>query len=529
MSKNLHDLSDDEFDDLFRDSAEKANIGFDPDAWEKMSQKLNAVSDPPPSSGKSGNTLLKWGLPLIIVLLLVISGRYFLLKKPSEAITETKVKAKENALKPTPTAAEKHVSTDKVTTQNQENTVDNKVSADNAKTAKVVIVNTTKNKVESNKITKNQVANQTALTKDVQSTSVKAAAQTDGKDDSKSASSSQKSNEIAKANNTKEVEEATHLRSTAGVRNTLSIKDTTTNKSASEDLPDKTPKRADYIKQKLSKNTKTDLLSSNIPTNGIIANNLSSVNTSAIDSSNTIQRMQWAAVAVLSTTKPLFNGGLKLPFIRFESIFAPPIAKPRENTAFRRGFTIRLALSPDFSFIPSNEVLKIGNNWAAIVEYRFDNRLSIQTGVIRSLKLYNALPNQYEWTAYYKPTSPMIDIDATCKMLDIPLNIRYDISQKPNSRWFVSTGLTTYIMLNEEYRYNYVNPSDPNIKRTSWEGKTGPYPFSVLNLSAGYERQIFKRLTFQAEPFFKTPLGKVGYGKVRLATAGVFFSVKYPF
>ena len=218
-----------------------------------------------------------------------------------------------------------------------------------------------------------------------------------------------------------------------------------------------------------------------------------------------------------------------MPVISFQSSFETPIVKPKENTAFRRGLNVRLALSPDFSFIPSNEVLKIGNNWAAVVEYRFNNRLSIQAGVMRSLKLYNALPSQYEWTGYYNPPSPIIDIDATCKMLDIPLNIRYDLSQKANSRWFVSTGLTTYIMLKEKYRYNYENPSDPNIKRIGWEGKTGAYPFGVLNLSAGYERQIFRRLTFQAEPFFKTPLGKVGYGKVRLATAGVFFSAKYPF
>lgn len=526
MSKNLHDLSDDEFDDLFRESAEKADIGFDPDAWKKMSQKLDAASDLPSSSGKSGNLISKWGLPLVVLLLLLISGSYFFIRKPSEAITTPKVKTKESTLKQRDSAAQKYVSTDKVTTQNQENTVENTTKTDNS-----VIVNTTKSKVESKEINKTQAANKAILRKDLQSTSAEDAEQTDRKDDSKSASLNQKNNEIADANNTKETKESTDLRNTSRVRNTSIIKDKKTNESKSENLPDKTSKRADYTEQKLSEKTKTNLLSNNTPTDvdGIIPNNLSSVNTSAVDSANTIQPMQWESVVALSPIIPLFNSNLKLPVVSFESTFEQPIAKPRENTAFRRGLNIRLALSPDFSFIPSNEVLKIGNNWAAIVEYRFNNRLSIQTGVIRSLKLYNALPNQYEWTGYYNPSSPIIDIDATCKMLDIPLNIRYDLSQKPNSRWFVSTGFTSYVMLKEEYRYNYENPSDPNIKRTGWVGKTGTYPFGVLNLSTGYERQIFRRLTLQVEPFFKTPLGKVGYGKVRLATAGVFFSAKYPF
>lgn len=519
MSKNIHDLSDDEFDDLFRESAEKDNIGFDPDAWKKMSQKLDAVSDPPSSSGKLGNALLKWGLPLVVLLLLLIIGSYFLIRKPSEPIT-TKVKAKESTLKRTDIDAQKYVSTDKVATQNKENAIDNTVSGSNTKV----------DKIGSEKIKQNKTEN-----KEVLNISDSREIQVSNKSNSKIVLSSPKNIGIVKDNSRKKTEESADLLNNSKFINTAIVKNKTINDAESEKLPnneiEKTAKQISYTKQNSNRNAKTQALLSETPTSeeGLVSKDLNSSQNSVADSVSTIQQMQWASVAVLSPTKHSFAIDLKLPVISFQSSFETPIVKPKENTAFRRGLNVRLALSPDFSFIPSNEVLKIGNNWAAVVEYRFNNRLSIQAGVMRSLKLYNALPSQYEWTGYYNPPSPIIDIDATCKMLDIPLNIRYDLSQKANSRWFVSTGLTTYIMLKEKYRYNYENPSDPNIKRIGWEGKTGAYPFGVLNLSAGYERQIFRRLTFQAEPFFKTPLGKVGYGKVRLATAGVFFSAKYPF
>jgi hypothetical protein len=113
-------------------------------------------------------------------------------------------------------------------------------------------------------------------------------------------------------------------------------------------------------------------------------------------------------------------------------------------------------------------------------------------------------------------------------MLDVPLNIRYDITQKPNSRWFVSSGMTSYFMLKEQYVYNYENPADPKIKWKNWEGKTGPYYLGTINFSMGYERQIFGKLSLQAEPFFKMPISKVGFGQVHLSTIGLFISAKYP-
>jgi hypothetical protein len=50
---------------------------------------------------------------------------------------------------------------------------------------------------------------------------------------------------------------------------------------------------------------------------------------------------------------------------------------------------------------------------------------------------------------------------------------------------------------------------------------------SVVNLSVGYERNLGRRFSWQAEPFLKLPLGGVGFGKVRLGSGGVFVSLKY--
>jgi hypothetical protein len=556
MSKNLHDLSDEEFDDLFRDSAEKSDIGFDPEAWNKMSQKLDAASKPLPSPDKGGNPLTRWILPAIIVLLLLITGTYFFLRKPTGAVTETKVKTKGNSVKQTDNVEEKYVPTDKVDTENQEHKKDITPLRNKAQTDKTV-ASGSKKEAEKSKETGNSANNKTIGAEKPASLKirqnqerVKANLATKKQPDIQNQTLSSEIHQKAKINSSgikgtapknqnadnstensvKKAKKVITRNKTEANSQLFASSEKTENRT---NITVKSDKQSSVLKNKESSHTqRASIKAENSSSVKIADGDLKTINQNqslGVDSAYIITKMQWTPVHALMPTKHLSQINLKLPNINFESPALTTVATSRANTAFRRGLNIRLALSPDFSFIPSNKIFKIGNNWAAILEYRFNNRVSLQTGVIRSMKYYGALPNQYEWNAYWTMPSPLKDIDATCKMLDIPLNLRYDISQKPNSRWFVGGGFTSYIMLKEEYRYNYENPYDPNIKRKSWEGKTGAYPFSVLNVSVGYERQFFRRLTFQAEPFYKAPLGKVGYGKVRLATAGVFFSVKYPF
>lgn len=194
---------------------------------------------------------------------------------------------------------------------------------------------------------------------------------------------------------------------------------------------------------------------------------------------------------------------------------------------FKRGLSAKIMVSPDFSFINFNQFTNPGSVVGAMVEYRFNSRLSIQLGAMRSVKLYGATGAQYQWPTYWysqkvRPTS----VDANCKVLDIPLNLRYDFTQDSKSRWFVSSGLSSYMMLNEKYDYNYP-PGSTNIKWYKWNGTTGNYWLGVLNISAGFERQIGKHFTLQAEPYLKTPMADVGFGKIRLRSAGLFISMRY--
>ena len=116
-------------------------------------------------------------------------------------------------------------------------------------------------------------------------------------------------------------------------------------------------------------------------------------------------------------------------------------------------------------------------------------------------------------------------MDGGCTVFDIPINLRLNLFQKPKQTWFVSSGVSSYWMVKENYTYTYAWGSPREV---DWNDNS-KYYFSVLNFSVGLERQISKRFNLQVEPYLKTPLKSVGRGGVNLYSSGVLFSTKYEF
>jgi hypothetical protein len=46
-----------------------------------------------------------------------------------------------------------------------------------------------------------------------------------------------------------------------------------------------------------------------------------------------------------------------------------------------------------------------------------------------------------------------------------------------------------------------------------------------LKLSAGYEKKLSSKIFLTAEPYLNLPLTGIGYGKVKLYSAGILFSL----
>jgi hypothetical protein len=81
-------------------------------------------------------------------------------------------------------------------------------------------------------------------------------------------------------------------------------------------------------------------------------------------------------------------------------------------------------------------------------------------------------------------------------------------------------------MKSEKYNYTYKYYSTGPTVYKQWAIKNqNKHFFSGITLSGGYQQNLNKHLTLIIEPYLKLPLTGIGYGKVKLNSGGVIFTV----
>ena len=210
------------------------------------------------------------------------------------------------------------------------------------------------------------------------------------------------------------------------------------------------------------------------------------------------------------------------------NIIAKKSSAAKKKPGFKKGFEIGLVAAPDMSTVKFTNTDKVGYNVGLQLGYRFSQRWSVNTGVVYTRKNYTSQGKDFN-----PPKGSWLDnvkldmVTGNCFMFDIPLNVRYDLNNSDKHRFFVSTGLSTYLMKKEEYHYHYQYPNgSPGYRYRSFPSSENHF-LSILNVSAGFEKKVSNRLSVQAEPYFKIPLAGVGYGNLKLNSYGMNFLLKF--
>jgi len=187
-------------------------------------------------------------------------------------------------------------------------------------------------------------------------------------------------------------------------------------------------------------------------------------------------------------------------------------------------FSVRLALSPDFSSIGYFKPDKSGFNYGLLGEYNITRHWSVTVGAIWSKKIYSDLKTETSGSGTVKSTQ----MKGSCRVLDLPLNINYYFTPQNTFSLYTSVGLSSYMMFDEDYTYDYINGS----KSYSYEGKIDKGNkewFRMMNISIGIQQRLSPQLRLQLEPFVKAPLSGIGGGDLKLVSSGVFVNLKYTF
>ncbi len=530
----MSELTDDQLDGLFRKSAEENDPPFDPAAWQDMKIRLDAHDRTLTGGTPIWTNLLRWGLPIVLLLLLT-GGGWYVNRKVTQPDAEDKtrsVAAVPQSTLPTATQPNSSATTrlsdaspeqkkpDDLPEKSVGNVHQPTVSVepvlkrsipDNGQNESVVEVR------EENKPDVADATNEGALAYKVKAERSRIARPRLAA----STAATRYEREMTDRSNGIVAGQFSARKQTRKGPNRLEKAYSVTRYSV--------PTIPSFGKQPLTKNSASERIRADNTIRDTEIPEIGETESVTLPTLNTlpIRPAQWSK-ALAFTGRPV----LAQP----DTVTRRVVPKP----AAMRGLSVRVMVAPDLSAIGLKNFTRPGTNVGMMLEHRLASRWSVQAGIIQSTKIYKARTNEYKLPPYtstwkVRPES----VEGQCNMLDIPINVRYDIVLRPRldgrppSRLFVSGGVTSYIIKQEDYTYTYADPTNSHIysNMRGWTSKdkdvTTNFGFSQLNLSAGYERAINKRLSWQVEPFLKAPLRGVGYLNINLLSTGAFFSLRY--
>jgi len=200
----------------------------------------------------------------------------------------------------------------------------------------------------------------------------------------------------------------------------------------------------------------------------------------------------------------------------------------RKTNAKKTKFPITLSIhvGPDFNSTENAIGGKGGMAMGVGIGVGLNKRLSLQTGINYGSKNYKAQGYDY---AFSNPNTVNIisGIDASCKVLEIPLRVGYILMDHSKNSIDLNAGLSSYIMLKENYRFMYTAVSGRKDRFLEKKNANEHY-LSVIDLSATYNIKLRnKKFALGIQPYVKIPIAGIGEGNVPLKSSGISLKLNY--
>ncbi len=218
----------------------------------------------------------------------------------------------------------------------------------------------------------------------------------------------------------------------------------------------------------------------------------------------------------------------------------------KDKSANNKRFNLGLDANTFVNFSDGGTSNDVNLGLGLITNISINKTISISTGVSinRQTASFEGNRNQvsdnrlFAATSSYDLASVVNEqtINARLIGLDIPLNLKFNFGDAKR-KWFLSTGLGSYSLINEQYTNtsqitNYLASGTTNTAIKTVEnnpnGKFSSFNFGrTLNLSMGVNYPISKKNNLSVEPFLQYPLSGLGYQNIKIGSGGVSFKFNY--
>lgn len=204
-----------------------------------------------------------------------------------------------------------------------------------------------------------------------------------------------------------------------------------------------------------------------------------------------------------------------------------PLQIGEKKTAVRiqkkTGLYFGLIASTDVSKVQSSAFHRPGFGSGVLAGLIVNSKLSIETGIILNKKNYSSEGKSFsiDKVRSAMPAGMLItNLESQSSIIEIPIKLKYNFTRKKSSNFFITGGISSYIMTRENNRYNVtLNGNDEKVSGIYTKNNYG-IP-AAANVSMGYEHHVCRNMNIRLEPFLKVPLKGMGIGSLPLTSTGL--------
>jgi hypothetical protein len=210
----------------------------------------------------------------------------------------------------------------------------------------------------------------------------------------------------------------------------------------------------------------------------------------------------------------------------------------QKSLHLNRSLNIGFTFGPDYTNAGGMYNNQIGNYIGLTLGYYLTDKLSINTGFIYTNKFYWSKAHNYFfqqpsnispvlYARSFAAPPPVDYINGASNIWELPLTLRYDFAHHNKTKFFANAGLSSYFMMKQTYIYFLHSNQNQQLAYQISDNQQVNYWFGIADVSVGFEAEIGKGFSFQAEPFLKLPLRSMGNEDLRLTSYGFLMTFKY--
>lgn len=226
-------------------------------------------------------------------------------------------------------------------------------------------------------------------------------------------------------------------------------------------------------------------------------------------------------------TEQLEKIGVPLKLDLFKNVES---TKNQKSILKGKRFYVGIIAGPQLSQTKQQEFSSAGLSAGLLAGFHLNTKLAIESGFILSNKQYSSAGEYFDMSKL-SATMPsgmkLIHVQSKINVLEIPINIKYDVIKINKGDLFVSGGITSYILTSEKNQYQ-ASLNGNNETMAGNYSRNQNYFAAAINVSAGYECRAGKNINLRIEPYFQIPMKTIGMGSMHVVSTGVYLGITIP-